>query len=434
MILQEVGWIRSSSDKICPVLRKAALEWYRPLKHVPCFMQKPFKFLKQRWRKIPVIVQMDEAHVNSSSVKELAASVSCPIQKQLGLINAFSTKVNARSLEMLVSNSNVKKIWYDREVKAVLDVASPTVQSAPLWKSNLTGKGIVVAVLDTGIYDHPDLSGRIKGFIDLVNQKTKPYDDNGHGTHVAGDIASNGSQSNFRYRGPAPEAGLVGVKVLDKMGSGSLSTVIEGIQWCIENKETFGIRVVNMSLGAAATESYKNDPVCRAVEKAWESGIVVCVAAGNEGPQPKTINSPGIDPLIITVGALDDLNTVNNEDDRVADFSSRGPTVDDLIKPDVLAPGANIISLRAPGSMLDKKNQQSRVDNWYSSFSGTSMATPVCCGVAAQILQTDESLTPEQVKRRLITTARKIGKMDPNVQGAGVIDAGKAVGIIAESI
>lgn len=429
MILREVSWIRASSNKLCPEVRKAALEWYRPLKKVPCFIQKPFKFLKQRWRKIPVIVQLDNSLAGIYSSRILAASVGCTVQRELGLLNAFSTKVNAKNLELLVNNRRVKKIWYDREVKAVLDVASPTVQSPALWENNLTGQGVVVAVLDTGIYDHPDLSGRIKAFNDLVNQKTNPYDDNGHGTHVAGDIASNGSQSGFRYCGPAPEAEVVGVKVLDKMGSGSFSTVIEGIQWCIDNKESLKIKVINMSLGAAAIESYQNDPVCQAVEKAWQAGIVVCAAAGNDGPEPKTISTPGIDPIIITVGALDDINTTNPDDDDVAEFSSRGPTIDDLIKPDILAPGANIISLRSPGSMLDKKNSQSRVDNWYSSFSGTSMATPVCCGVVAQMLQADGSLTPEQVKARLIETARKLGDLDPNVQGAGVIDAQEAVGL-----
>lgn len=426
MLFQEVSWIRAKGYKMCPMLKKAALEWYRPLKHVPCFILQPIKFIKQRLIKIPVIVQFHENLTGTLAVKELAAMAGCRIHRDLELINAFSTKANAKNLEALVNSRVVKRIWYDREVRAVLDVASPAVQAAQLWENNLTGKGVTVAVLDTGIYNHPDLSGRIKGFNDLINQKTDPYDDNGHGTHVAGDIASNGSQSGSRYRGPATEADVVGVKVLDKMGSGSLSTVIEGLQWCIQNKDELNIKVINMSLGSQATESYKEDPVCQASEKAWDAGIVVCVAAGNEGPQPRTIGSPGIDPLIITVGALDDADTVEPGDDKVADFSSRGPTIDDLTKPDVLAPGANIISLRSPGSMLDKKNRGARVDNWYVSLSGTSMATPVCSGVVAQMLQCNGSMTPEQVKIRLMETARKLGNLDMNTQGAGAVDALKA--------
>jgi serine protease AprX len=427
MTFQEVNWIRGNNHKLCPTLRKLALEWYRPLKRMPCFVQKPYRQAKQRLRRIPVIVQLENTRNNELSAKTVASSAKCKLKKELTLINAFATKVNAKSLELLVRNNNVKKIWYDREVKAVLDVASPAVQCVSLWESNITGKGITVAVLDTGIYDHPDLSGRIIGFKDFIKQKSKPYDDNGHGTHVAGDIASDGSRSDYRYKGPACEANLVGVKVLDDMGSGSLSTVIQGIQWCIDNKESYNIRVMNLSLGSEATQSYADDPVCQAVEKAWNSGIVVCIAAGNSGPEPRTINSPGIDPLVITVGALDDLNTAYQADDKAADFSSRGPTIDGLEKPDVLAPGVNIISLRSPNSTLDRIYKKKRVSNWYISLSGTSMATPICSGVVAQMLQANNSLTPDEVKARLVETANPYPDLDRNTQGAGVIDSRKAV-------
>jgi serine protease AprX len=432
MIYHEVSWIRSNAGKLCPQVKKAALEWYRPLKKIPCFLQKPIKFLKQLWRKIPVIVQMEEPRSGEISVKDFADSVGCPVQRELGLIQSFSTRVGAKQLESLAQNSRVRRIWYDREVKAVLDVAAPVVQSPHLWECAQTGKGIVVAVLDTGIYEHPDLSGRIVAFKDLIKNKTKPYDDNGHGTHCAGDIGASGSQSGFLYRGPAYEASFVGIKVLDKVGSGSLSTVIEGIQWCIDNKDSLDIRVMSMSLGSTSTESHINDPVCQAVEAAWSSGIVVCVAAGNEGPEAGTISSPGIAPQVITVGALDDNNTIDRGDDQVAGFSSRGPTIDGLAKPDVLSPGVNIVSLRSPGSRIDKQNKTARVDKWYFSLSGTSMATPVCAGVVAQILQNNISLTPDQVKARLIENAKKIGSLDPNIQGAGVIDANSAANVECE--
>ena len=431
MVFREVSWIRRQNEKLCPQLKQEALKWYRPLKHVPCFLQRPFKYMKQRWRKIPIIVQTGPVRDIHASITGLAAATGCRTQRELPLVGSFSARVNAKSLESLSKHPQVKKIWYDREVQAVLDVASPAVQAPPLWDSGVTGKGVTVAVLDTGIYDHPDLSGRITGFKDFVKRRTTPYDDNGHGTHVAGDVAANGSLSELRFRGPACEANLVGVKVLDKNGSGQLSTVIEGIQWCIENMEILGIRVLNISLGSATTESYLDDPACQAVEKAWQAGIVVCVAAGNDGPQPKTISSPGNDPLVITVGALDDNNTVPMEDDQVAGFSSRGPTVDGLVKPDVLAPGVNIISLRAPGSQLDKENRDSRVGSWYTALSGTSMATPVCSGVAAQLLQLEGRLTPDEIKKRLTEEARTLN-LEPNTQGSGLIDAQRAAGAGAE--
>jgi len=303
MIFKEVRWVHS--NKFCPSLKKEALEWYRPFKYVPCFLQKFFMSLKQRLHRIPVIVQVVENQRNGFSIKALADELGCRIKRQLPLINAFSTNVNAKSLESLAQSQHVKRIWYDREVKAFLDVASPTVHADKLWPGNITGKGVVVAVIDTGIYDHPDLAGRIIAFHDLVNQKTEPYDDNGR------------EKSNFRYRAPAPEAGLVGVKVLNKMGSGSLSTVIEGIQWCVQNKDSLGIRVINMSLGSDTNQSYADDPACQAVEEAWRSGIVVCAAAGNSGPEAGSIGSPAIDPEIITVGAVDDMDTLNAEDPKM---------------------------------------------------------------------------------------------------------------------
>lgn len=426
MIFQEVNWIRKNNDKLCPRIRKNALEWYRPFRLVPCFMQKYFKAIRQRFRKIPVIVQMDETSEINFSIKSFAESNSCKVSKDLTLINGFTTKVNAKSLESLIKSGKVKKIWYDRDVKTVLDVASNVVNSNLLWNRNITGKGVTVAVLDTGIYNHPDLSGRIIGFRDFINGRTSPYDDNGHGTHVAGDIASSGISYNFRYRGPAPEALLVGVKVLDGSGSGTLSGIIQGIQWCIANKSTYSIKVINLSLGSNAVQSYIDDPLCQAVEKAWQSGIVVCAAAGNEGPDYRTISSPGIDPLIITVGALNDMNTISCIDDLVADFSSRGPTIDNLSKPDVLAPGANIVSLRSPSSTLDKQNKQARVGSNYITLSGTSMATPICVGVIAQMLQVNPSLTPNEVKKRLMETATPLSGYDDNIQGAGLINADRA--------
>lgn len=429
MIFQEVSWIRSNTDKFCPALRKLALEWYRPFKHVPCFMQGLFKAIKQRFKKLPVIVQFDDNFEYNTCLEFLSITTKCKVSKELPLVHGFCANVNAIVLEQLISQKKVKKIWYDDTVKAVLDIASKEVNASTLWSLSppYTGKDIVVAVLDTGIYNHPDLSGRIVAFKDLINGKTAPYDDNGHGTHVAGDIASSGSKSNGSYKGTAPEASLVGVKVLDRFGSGTLSKVIQGIQWCISNKDALKIKIISMSLGSTASQPHTDDPVCQAVEKAWDAGIVVCVAAGNEGPDAKTISSPGIDPKVITVGAIDDNNTSDISDDEIAYFSSRGPTLENILKPDIVSPGVNIISLRSPNSTLDKQNKSSRVGNYYFSLSGTSMATPICSGVAALLLQKNPSLTPSQIKKLIMTTAHPIGSLPATTQGSGLIDAAKAI-------
>ncbi len=225
----------------------------------------------------------------------------------------------------------------------------------------------------------------------MVNQKTEPYDDNGHGTHCAGDVASSGASSSGQYRGPAPEANLIGVKVLNKQGSGTLADIIEGVEWCIQyNEDNPMNRLILLACRSGRCLRYdheQEDPLVRAVEEAWNAGIVVCVAAGNSGPDSQTIASPGLSEKVITVGALDDNNTASSDDDTVASFSSRGPTVYGKEKPDILAPGVNIISLRSPNSYIDKLQKSSRVGSQYFTMSGTSMATPICAGIAALILQ-----------------------------------------------
>ncbi|MCL5773703.1 MAG: S8 family serine peptidase, partial [Firmicutes bacterium] len=233
--------------------------------------------------------------------------------------------------------------------------------------------------------------------------------------------AGSGKASQGKYKGPAYEANLVGVKVLDGNGSGSFSDVIKGIQWATDNKDKYNIRVINMSLGGRASGSYKDDPVAQAVEAAVNKGIVTVVAAGNSGPGAKTIGTPAHDPLALTIGALDDRGTPDPSDDKIASFSSRGPTkYDNLPKPDVVSPGVNIT---AP----DASN------GGYTSMSGTSMATPIAAGVVASLIQADSKATPDEIKTALAKTADKVGDYDANTQGAGVIDPYKALQELTKS-
>lgn len=331
--------------------------------------------------------------------------------------------------DLLQSCKHVKKIYPDREVKALLDHAVPSVRADTLNQTGLTGEGITIAVVDTGIDPHDDLlnpSNRIVAFQDFVGNRAEPYDDNGHGTHCAGDAAGNGFRSGGQYAGPAPEANLVGVKVLNKKGAGSLSDVIAGIQWCIDHKDTYEIQIISLSLGSQAVVPAEEDPVVHIVERAWEAGIFVCVAAGNEGPRSGTIASPGISPVVLTVGAMDDNDNSDRSDDEVADFSSRGPTIDHLVKPDLLAPGVNIVSLRVPGSYLDKLAKANRVGEHYIAMSGTSMATPIAAGIAALILQKYKGLAPAEVKR-LLTAGAEDWSLPENVQGHGYADASNSI-------
>ncbi|NLZ39635.1 MAG: S8 family peptidase [Firmicutes bacterium] len=427
MIFQEVRWIREYSNKIAPNLRKQLFLLYRPTRYSPCFINKFYSSVMQRWRKIPVIVQLDRNTYSQQCLKAISQETGCSIQKDLYLLNAFATKINVSTLKTLVENKNVVRIWYDEDLRAILDIASATVESTAVWEDGITGKDVTIAVIDTGVHDHPDLSGRIVGFKDFVNNKTQPYDDNGHGTHVAGCAAASGKQSNSKYRAPAPEANIVGIKVLNKSGSGPLSTVIQGIQWCVANQAKYKIRIINLSLGSDSNLSAYDDPVCFAVKKAWDAGLIVCAAAGNTGPDSRTINSPGTSPKIITVGAIDDHISSQNSSYRLADFSSRGPTADNIAKPDVVSPGVNITALRSPGSLLDKMHKSNRVTADYLTLSGTSMATPICAGIIAQILEAEPTLTPDGVKNLLKETALRLSGYNENEQGAGIINVKSAI-------
>lgn len=428
MLIKDFGWMRGQGrKKICPKLRHEVISIYRPSRWMPCFVQPTINKLKEKFKYIEVIVEQHPSCLQAdvASIKATVKRHKCKVSHELPIINGFAGKINLNALSELAVHPGVKKIWLDREVHAVLDTASPVVSAPETWNLSYTGEGITVAIIDTGIYPHPDLikpNKRLVAFRDFIKNKTSFYDDNGHGTHVAGCVAGNGYKSGNKYKGTAPKANLVGVKVLDRMGSGRLSTVIAGVQWCITQKEKLGIRVINLSLGSAAHSSYEDDPMCRAVEQAWSAGIVVVAAAGNEGPESGTIGSPGIDPKIITVGAADDHNTVPKKDDSIADFSSRGPTVDGLIKPDVVCPGVNIISLAAPGSLLNKQLRKNKVGTDYLSLSGTSMATPICAGVVALILQAFPKLLPDQVKTLLIQNAQPLGSSRSD-EGAGYVNA-----------
>jgi len=359
-----------------------------------------------REKLVPVIIQTKQGLTKKH--QNLVSQQGGKVKRNLNIIKSFSAELPAKAIEALAKQDDVLHISYDGRVEAVLDVATQVIGAPTYWTSSYTGKGVTVAVIDTGIYPHEDLvepTNRIIAFKDYINGYTQPYDDNGHGTHVAGIIAGNGSKSDGLYQGVAPEANLVGVKVLDDTGTGSKSDVIAGIQWVVDNKDAYQIKVMNLSLGAPATESWKTDPLSLAAQAAWEAGVTVVAAAGNNGPKEGTITTPGINPNIITVGAIDDNGTVDTADDIIASFSSRGPTIDGLEKPDVYAPGVNITSLQADtnykpkgkksGSRGKSKAAQANARGKpskttslqpYFTMSGTSMATAVIAGKEALLL------------------------------------------------
>jgi serine protease AprX len=296
-----------------------------------------------------------------------------------------------------------------------------------LAKDGDTGQGVTVAVLDTGIDNLPDFAGRLIGGVDLTGAG-EPFEDSyGHGTFVAGLIAGDGASSDGRYSGEAPGADLVSIKAAGATGTTDIATVIEGVQWAVANQARYHIRVLNMSLGFQPITSTVLNPLDMAVEEAWNSGIAVVAAAGNAGPFNGTILSPGDDPLVITVGAVDDLAQPVVADDEMTNFSSVGPTTPDgWAKPDLVAPGRSVVSLAAPGSTVYEENPSARIGTGNFVGSGTSFSAAITSGAAALILEQDPSLTPDELKARLLGTANPGPVGNPFVDGHGVLDASAA--------
>jgi subtilisin family serine protease len=364
----------------------------------------------------------------------------------LGLIGGAAATVSGRDLIALSRDRDLAYIHRDAAIAASFDplvdyakVTSPAILETyanAVWQYyNVCGRGVTVAVVDSGVYPHPDLAGRIVAAIDLTQDppvfSAGPLaDPGGHGTHVAGLVAGDGTSSAGAYTGTAPCARIVDVRVLDASGRSTTSTVLRGLEWILANRKTYGIRVVNLSFGADSTGTYKLDPLSAAVEALTLSGITVVAAAGNAGPTYETIASPALDPFVIAVGALDDAGTAKPSDDTVATFSARGPSkFDKLAKPDLVAPGRRVVSLLAPGSTLGTLYPDRLVTATgaatpqYLRLSGTSMATPLVAGLIALLLEKEPALNPFQIKHRMKYGVRKLGKIAPVDAGTGLATA-----------
>jgi serine protease AprX len=349
------------------------------------------------------------------------------IKHELPLINAYAVEVESGELEEMARSDLVEYISDDARMTSLLNIAAQEVGARIANDTGYTGKGVGIAILDTGIYPHQDLvrpKNRIVAFKDFINNRQTPYDDNGHGTFVAGVAAGNGYLSGGKYRGIAPDASLIGVKVMDENGSGDSSDIIAGMQWVVNNKDKYNIRVLSVSLGAKPGSVTKFDPLAVAVDAVWDKGIIVVVAAGNSGPRQNTITTPGISSKVITVGAVDDKRTIEYEDDKMADFSSRGPVNRRLIKPDLVAPGVNIRSLATNkeyrGTRLEEMSEP------YRNMSGTSVSTPIVSGAAALMLSMNDKLTPDEIKKKFMKNTYKM-KVSEYAQGSGILDISNLV-------
>lgn len=284
-------------------------------------------------------------------------------------------------------------------------------------EKGIIGKGITVAVLDTGISSHPDFDDRILLFRDFVHHRQKNYDDSSHGTHVCGILGGSGIASEGKFRGVAPKCNLIVGKILDREGNGDIQHMLDAIDWILSIREEYQIRILNISIGIGkAGDTDTEQKAFQAVERAWNEGLIVVTAAGNSGPSPMTISPMGASNLVITVGCHEGGYFGNNVSGLCESYSGRGPTRYALKKPDVVAPGTDIISCSSRISF-----SMGKMKNAYAKKSGTSMATPMVSGACALLLQTNPKLTNEEVKRKLMYSATDL-KESWSKQGWGMIN------------
>ncbi len=366
-------------------------------------------------RKVQVIIHCAEYEKKQQSIENLGY-----IKYKLPMINAYVLEIDEAQLEYVKSINGIISMEMDTHITTQMNRVNDIIEGHWAHEKGYYGRGVGVAVVDTGITLHKDFveyGNRVIAFKDFINQRTEPYDDNGHGTHVAGIIGGNGYSSKGKYKGIAPECNFIGVKVLDHRGDGNISDVLAGLQWIIDNRKKYNIRIVNISVGTSSKDNLdENSLLVQGVNAVWDNGIVVIVAAGNNGPGPMSISTPGISRKVITVGSSDD--NVAAEvygSGRAKDYSGRGPTPFCIKKPDIVAPGSNIISCNISRYSTKTKSGDIRFSTtespmMYTIKSGTSMATPVVSGAIALLLSAHPELTNREVKLRLRSCTVDLGQ------------------------
>ena len=398
---------------------------------------------------ISVIVRM----VGGSSATEPIEEAGGHVTGRLEIINGYKAEVpasevgsirRARGVHSVTENAKVKLLGFAPEYDAGNDMGSlynltRAIQAPEMWKKGFTGKGIGVALIDSGVLpvEGLDAAGKVVNGPDLSFESQydnlRYLDSYGHGTHMAGIIGGRDTSvprfnedTKDGFVGVAPDARIVSIKVADAEGATDVSQVIAAIDWVVQHRNDDGmnIKVLNLSFGTDGVQSYVLDPLSYAAEVAWHKGITVVVAGGNSGYGSKKLNNPAYNPFVIAVGAVKANGTPDTKDDTVPEWSSSG---DGARNPDVVAPGQSVSSLRAPGSLIDTTNPQAVLHDRMFKGSGTSQSAAAVSGAAALLLQQRPNMTPDQVKRILIKTASPLPNADPVAQGAGIINLKSAL-------
>ncbi|HYZ11464.1 MAG TPA: S8 family serine peptidase [Actinomycetota bacterium] len=398
--------------------------------------------------KVSVIVR--EHPGSGNQAETLVRSLGGRVGRHIRIIDGFEATLPAAAVAGLGIDASVASVTRNSRVRlahavdgfdasadagSMYTIAQEITRAGDLWHMGITGEGVDVAVIDSGVVPVDGLTspGKVVNGPDLSFESQSPQlrylDTYGHGTHMAGIIAGRDDAvplpmkkgNHHQFTGMAPEARIVSVKVADANGVTDVSQVLAAIDWVVQHRRDgdLNIRVLNLSFGTDGIQDYVLDPLTYAVEVAWRKGIVVVVAAGNEGYGSPRLNNPAYDPYVIAVGAADPKGTYGHPDDVVAPFSSCGTPAR---RPDLLAPGTSIVSLRDPGSTVDLQHPEGLVGSRFFRGSGTSQAAAVVSGAAALIVDQRPSITPDQVKALLMASAVPLFGQDPNCQGAGILD------------
>ena len=336
----------------------------------------------------------------------------CEVEKEYPFISALGVKIKANNLVNFCSFKHLEYITSNAQVFTQICTAKKVCNLKKLTDEGLTGKGVTVAVIDTGVFSHLDFvypRNRIIIFKDFIQDKALPYDDNGHGTFITSILGGNGIVKGKKFSGIAPNVNIISLKALDKKGETGAFNILEAMQWVYDHKDEYNIKVVCMSFGSNPLGN--TDPLKVGAETLWNNGITVVAAAGNSGPDRATIKSPGVSSKIITVGAMDDHRNENEEYDEktfeVADFSSRGPAFR-YYKPDLITSGVNLVGASNKGI------------EHYTTMSGTSVATPIIAGVCALLVEKYKNITPTQIKSYLLSNTIHLTG-DNNKEGYGYL-------------
>lgn len=385
------------------------------------------KIKDKEQKSIPIIVLLKEPP--SNRLKNSITKKGGKIKYQYTHINAIAAQLNPVEVDKLSELPEISFINYDRTAEICLDNMIDNLGINSGSATKFTGKNVNIAVIDTGAYLHGDLMRPFRVvtvFRDFINSCTEPYDDNGHGTQICGVIAGSGSLCESRYKGVAVNCRILMLKAFNSVGTGLFSDIIAAIDWTLENMEKYKIRILCLPFGAETIVSHKQDPLCAACKAAAQRGLVIVTAAGNKGPYPGSITTPGISPDVITVGCCNTSDS-NIRKWNIADFSGRGGKIENLIKPDFIAPGVNLVSLSSDKSYIPgagKSILTQTLDKPYCTATGTSISAAVAAGCIALLLEKIPNITLRDLRGLLKLSCQTLNEPKPS-QGYGIINMKK---------